>query len=949
VPQQQLLDDLVEDLTKGTALIVAGTGVSILATGDQPCARWDGLIRNGIEYCVQTNLLHPDEAASLRGLLKKKGVSKLLDVAERVSQTLGAPEGGEFRRWLRSSVGSLELRYREIIDAIHEIGTLIATTNYDDLLTRHRGIEPVPWTRSPAALEVIRGDRHGVLHLHGYYDDPPSVVLGVRSYQKLLEGGRVQAIQQAVAASRTLLFIGCGDGLSDPNFGALLKWTASFFGDSIYRHYCLCRASELKALQKRYPPSERLFYLAYGKNFDDLVPFLRNTLASVVRSRRPGFFAVLPGPGYCIGREREVEAVVTALLEEHTRPLPLLGGPGMGKTTIALNAVHDKRVATRFGVRRWFVRCDGVKSRTELRAAIAAALGLPITPTVEQAMIAALAIAPGVLVIDNAETPLDADPSAVELLALLVTIESLAVVITVRGHERPRGVSWRASLEAERLDETSARDVFLAVSGKTKFAEDVYLDGLLRDLDGVAIAITLLARYAEVFDSLEPVWAVWNAKRTAMLRDGRTPSRETDIAVSYEMSIGVLSPAAYRLLTILAMLPNGIAFMDVGNVFHDFEGPSRELRARALVFDDARRLRMLAPLREYVAATHRPTPSDAEPAFDHYLLLAAGEGPKVGEAGGAEATARLAPEAANVERMFARSVATRQTASVAVAAVGWTNLMRFTGLGSISLIADLAKSMLEAGMTKDAAKCVDRLGDVALAHADHKTARQRYETALPLFREVGYLPGEAKCIRRFGDIALRDSDYKTASKHYQTALRLYRRTSLVTGEAKCIEGLGHVALQRSDHKTARTRYQAALRLYKKGSSLGGEAKCIQGLGDIALQRSDYKTARKRYEAALPLYRTIGDPWGEADCIMSIGDIELTMGARDEAKARYLKALALYESFPQPYWIGMAHSRLARLASSEEAQRAHVSMARSAWRSIGRDDAIAKLDTEFGAS
>lgn len=170
---------------------------------------------------------------------------------------------------------------------------------------------------------------------------------------------------------------------------------------------------------------------------------------------------------------------------------------------------------------------------------------------------------------------------------------------------------------------------------------------------------------------------------------------------------------------------------------------------------------------------------------------------------------------------------------------------------------------------------------------------------------------------------------------------------MVSGEAKCIEGLGDIALLRSDHKSARKRYQAALRLYKEVSSLGGEAKCIQGLGDIALQRSDHKTARKRYEAALPLYRTIGDPWGEADCIMSLGDIELRMGRRDEAKVRYLKALVLYETLPQPYWIGMAHRRLARLASSEEAQRAHVSMARSAWRSIGRDDSIEELDVEFG--
>jgi hypothetical protein len=53
--------------------------------------------------------------------------------------------------------------------------------------------------------------------------------------------------------------------------------------------------------------------------------------------------------------------------------------------------------------------------------------------------------------------------------------------------------------------------------------------------------------------------------------------------------------------------------------------------------------------------------------------------------------------------------------------------------------------------------------------------------------------------------------------------------------------------------------------------------------------------------------------------------------------------------PEPYSIGMARRRLARLASDEAARRAHVAAARAAWRSIGRDDLIEELDTEFGAA
>src|SRR5258708_1632431 len=127
--QQRLLDDLLKDLEKGNVLLVVGTGVSIQATGNQPCANWAGLILDGIDHCEGTGLLPHDEAEALRAQLGEKDVAKRLAVAEKVSETLGAPDGGEFRRWLLKSVGNLPLKNPEIIDVIHDLGVPIGTTN----------------------------------------------------------------------------------------------------------------------------------------------------------------------------------------------------------------------------------------------------------------------------------------------------------------------------------------------------------------------------------------------------------------------------------------------------------------------------------------------------------------------------------------------------------------------------------------------------------------------------------------------------------------------------------------------------------------------------------------------------------------------------------------------------------------------------------------------------
>jgi tetratricopeptide (TPR) repeat protein len=972
------LDDLRGELAKGNVLVVVRTGVSIQASGNATCARWDGLILDGINHCVQTNLMTEDEASTLRAKLSTKAVTEMIKVGEKISATLGAPHGGEFRRWLWESVGKLPLLDRGIIETIHDLGAQIATTNYDDLLTRGRGISPLPWTDVALAHQTIRDDLESVLHLHGYYRDPESVILGLKSYKTLLASRGAQAILRAAVANKTLLFLGCGDGLSDPNFGSLLEWLAEAFGSSIYRHYSLCRTGERWTL-----PSTRLFYIEYGDDYPELAPFLRRELVPFAKLRKPAS-STLPPAGYCIGRETEVEEVVATLLADKPQPLPILGGPGMGKTTMALTALRDKRVAGRFGYRRWFVHCDGVKTRPDLASAIARAMGIPLSPAVETEVLSELAARPSALLIDNAETPLDAGKDdVVELLANLSSIESLALIVTIRGKKRPPGIPWRSTMEAKRLDLNAASEVFVTVSGRQQFTNDRDLDKLLKALDGMALAITLMARYAEAYETLEPVWTNWQTKHTAMLKEG--DGRLANLNTSFDLSMAVLSSEARRLLSVLAMLPDGIASIDLTSVFAGPEEAAHELRNRALIFEEAKRLRMRAPLREYVAVEYPPSDEDQQRAVDHYLGLAAIEGRKLGAEGGLVAVSRLAPEVGNVEAMLlsSRSFGDR---SVGGAVYGWAEFMRFTGVGSASVLETVARQAKESGDSMDAARCIRSLGDIALMRSDHDRARARFEEALLLYRKAGSVLGESNCIQSLGDIALRRSDHNGARACYEEALPLCRKVGDVLGEANCIKSLGDTALRRSDPDGAQARYEEALPLFQKMGEMLGEANCIRSLGNIALIRSDADGAQARYEEALPLHRKVGDVLGEANCIRSLGNIALIRsdadGAQaryeealplyrkvgnvlgeancirglgdalrrpdcDGARARYEQALSLYQRIQDPYSIGGTHRRLARL-SADQSRKTHVDAAREAWRSIKRDDLVAKLDEEFGA-
>jgi tetratricopeptide (TPR) repeat protein len=897
-------------------LVIAGAGVSVAATaggapGSCGVASWKGLLADGIERCGQVG--SPQAAAGwaerLRADLESTDLDDVLSVAKRVAGRLGAPKGGEYRRWLRETVGALRARDPSVPRALAELGVTIATTNYDGLLEEVTGRAPVTWRDGSRMERVVRGDEAGILHFHGHWQDPESVVLGIRSYERVLGDAAAQGMLRALRTLRTLLFVGCGAGLEDPNFAALLAWSRDAFAGSEYRHFRLCLDHEVAALHALHAPEERLFPLPYGSDHGDLAAFLRGLrphrspaaaapLAPATAASSVGADPAvprLPPLRYCFGREDAVQQAVAAVVAKPALPLAILGPPGVGKTTVAVAALHDPRVVRRHRARRFFVRADGAGGRDALGAAVAVAVGLEPGPDLEQRTWRELERGAALLVVDNAETPWDADPQAVEeLLAQLAAVPGLALVATVRGDERPAGPRWAEPIRLLPLDPAPARSAFLAVAGE-RHRSDPHLDLLLEAVERLPIAIDLLAHQAEPLPGLGELWQRWQSERSAVLQRPGGRSREVSLEVSVELSLRSprMTRSAERLASLVALLPGGLAGEDVGVVLAG-EGAAAAavLRRTGLAAPDVARLRFLAPIREVLRRLRPPQSEDRERLVGHFLALAR-LGDQVGAEGGAEAARRLETELGNLEEILTVALEAADPEAAIGAALDLGAFERFTGIGGSSLLDQAAAAAARAGSVLLEARCFRVRADLALARSDHDGARSRFEEALPLFRQVGSVLGEANCIKSLGAIALARSDHDGARSRFEEALPLYRRVGDVLGEANCIRSLGDIALQRSDHDGARSRFEEALPLYRRVGDVVGEANCIRSLGDIALARSDHDGARSRFEEALPLYRRVGSVLGEATCIRSLGHIALDRSDHDGARSRFEEALPLY--------------------------------------------------------
>jgi len=280
------LEALKKDIVSRRSIIVIGSGVSAALTNNAPTASWAGLIKSGVSRASSFNLTLPVgwEARLLEELhyaQENNYLPGLLSVAEQVTSALGGPQSGTFRGWLREDIGELKVKSSdgmELMDALDRLQLPLATTNYDSLLENALGRSPSTWQDASSAQQIIRGTSKNVLHLHGAWEFPESIIFGAASYGKLLSDSPAQAIEQILVGDNTLIFIGCGDGLSDPNFQELRGWLQRMFESSEANHYRLCLADEVGDLARQHV-SERIIPVAYGNTYDALTEFI-GTLAS---------------------------------------------------------------------------------------------------------------------------------------------------------------------------------------------------------------------------------------------------------------------------------------------------------------------------------------------------------------------------------------------------------------------------------------------------------------------------------------------------------------------------------------------------------------------------------------------------------------------------------------------------------------------------------------------
>ncbi len=253
-----------------------GTGLSLAISG-QPQASWRGLLLDGVEVCRQrVSPLPHGWVERMKDELDNADVFSYLAAADQIVRRLRAIEVGKvFDTWIHTTVGNLKPRGHgeQIIKAVRRLSDVIVTTNYDTLI---EDLNPAwtPYAWSDPGYGPADREAHVVLHLHGVATRPGSVILSSADYERLSTEELAQLLDKGLFARHRFVFIGCGEGLGDPNIAPLLDFVNKHMPKKADGHYLLVTGGQLRGLIER-PVSRLISPVAYGSEFGELSGFLQ--------------------------------------------------------------------------------------------------------------------------------------------------------------------------------------------------------------------------------------------------------------------------------------------------------------------------------------------------------------------------------------------------------------------------------------------------------------------------------------------------------------------------------------------------------------------------------------------------------------------------------------------------------------------------------------------------
>ncbi|MGW0810309.1 tetratricopeptide repeat protein [Nonomuraea sp. NPDC002799] len=166
--------------------------------------------------------------------------------------------------------------------------------------------------------------------------------------------------------------------------------------------------------------------------------------------------------------------------------------------------------------------------------------------------------------------------------------------------------------------------------------------------------------------------------------------------------------------------------------------------------------------------------------------------------------------------------------------------------------------------------------------------------ALKLAEHAGDRLGQAAMQQNLGMIAKRTSDYRAALGHLATALSLYTEVGNRTGHIEVNNELCVIYQWFGDLTRARTHATRSLEAATAGGDLIEQAFTHTHLGILDRKEGKHASARDHLTRSMTLFERAGQRRGVAICRCELGILDEDLGRHQDARTHLAQALSLFE-------------------------------------------------------
>ncbi|HEV7860255.1 MAG TPA: tetratricopeptide repeat protein [Pyrinomonadaceae bacterium] len=249
-----------------------------------------------------------------------------------------------------------------------------------------------------------------------------------------------------------------------------------------------------------------------------------------------------------------------------------------------------------------------------------------------------------------------------------------------------------------------------------------------------------------------------------------------------------------------------------------------------------------------------------------------------------------------------------------------------------------------------------RLGDLFHAIGSYSSARQHYEQALTIARDLKIRDWECVAAAYVGNIARhqglwaeaekfyktslmisRDLDDKSregmalgslanlyraqgrldeAEKYYQQVLTTFREDDDEFNESVALSNLGNTYTALGRYDEAENHLQQSLTIDRKLGNRDGEGTTLNNLGRIYRRRKRWSEAETYYQSSLTICREIGAKFNEGATLNNLGLMYVEQGRLEEANQVYQQSLAIHREIRDCVGEATTLISLARLYSAQ---------------------------------